>query len=65
MALLGVGVWLTVAPFALGYRSAEAETDMAATVNDTLTGVLVVTLALFCLLIPGPRPYVREGSARR
>lgn len=53
VGLLVVGVWLTMAPFALEYRAEEA--DAVATVNDTVTGVLVVALALFSLLVPGPR----------
>ncbi|MGH3756869.1 SPW repeat domain-containing protein [Actinophytocola sp.] len=49
VGLLAVGVWLTVAPFALEYGN---EASVAPTINDMLTGVLVVTLALFSLLIP-------------
>lgn len=61
MCLLVVGVWLTVAPFALEYRVEES--SVKATVNDTLTGVFVVALALFSLLVPGPDP--RGGRTRR
>jgi hypothetical protein len=52
VGLLPVGVWLTVAPFVLDYRGADA--SVAAAVNDTLVGVLVFTLALASLLIPEP-----------
>ena len=58
VGLLVVGVWLTIAPFALEYSAVQA------TVNDTLTGLLVVVLALFSLLVPGPNPHGR-GPGRR
>lgn len=62
VGLLVVGVWLTLAPFALGYGAEGA--DAAATLNDTLAGVLVVALALFSLLVPGSSPYGRESLQR-
>lgn len=60
VGLLVAGVWLTVAPYALGY--ATEGMSFAATVNDTVMGVAVVGLALFSLLVPGPSPH---GRGRR
>lgn len=63
VGLLVLGVWLTIAPFALAYRPAGA--PARATVNDVLCGVLVVALALFSLLAQGSPVRGRDRSARR
>lgn len=62
IGLLAAGVWLTIAPFALTYRAEE--TTVAATINDTLTGVVVVTLALFSILVPGRSPRLGDHWKR-
>ena len=41
-ALLALGVWLIVAPFALGYSAIDA-----AVINDGTFGVLIVGLAAY------------------
>jgi SPW repeat len=63
VGLLVAGIWLTVAPYALGY--AAKGTPLAATVNDTVIGVAVVGLALFSLLVPGPSPHGRGRKPGR
>jgi hypothetical protein len=45
--LLLFGVWLSIAPFALEYRTAGS--PLRATVNDSVVGVAVVGLALIGL----------------
>jgi SPW repeat-containing protein len=47
--LLSLGVWLSVAPFALDYSGGPSR----AIVNDTVVGVAVVGLALVGLCRPG------------
>lgn len=54
LGLLVTGMWLTIAPFALEYRGEHG--SVAATVNDSVVGAVVVGLALFTLLVPGQRP---------
>lgn len=50
VGLLVVGVWLSIAPFALGYQSVGV--PLRATVNDSVVGVAVVALALVGLCRP-------------
>ena len=53
LGLLGFGVWLTIAPFALDYQGAGA--PLRAMVNDAVAGLFVVALALLTL-VGGSRP---------
>ena len=46
-ALLALGVWLIVAPFALGYSAIDA-----AVINDGTFGVLIVGLAAYSMVAP-------------
>ena len=46
-ALLALGVWLIVAPFALGYSAIDA-----AVINDGAFGVLIVGLAAYSMVAP-------------
>ena len=46
-ALLALGVWLIVAPFALGYSAMAA-----AVINDGTFGVLIVGLAAYSMVAP-------------
>lgn len=42
LVIVGLGVWLIAAPFALSYNAGDA---VAATVNDIVVGVIVTALA--------------------
>jgi len=46
-ALLALGVWLIMAPFALGYTAIDA-----AVINDGAFGVLIVGLAAYSMVAP-------------
>ena len=46
-ALLALGVWLIVAPFALGYSAIDA-----AVINDGAFGVLIVGFAAYSMVAP-------------
>jgi SPW repeat-containing protein len=46
-ALLALGVWLIVAPFALGYSAIDA-----AVINDGAFGVLIAGLAAYSMVAP-------------
>jgi hypothetical protein len=45
--LLSLGVWLSIAPYALAYQPAGV--PLRATVNDSVVGVALVALALIGL----------------
>jgi SPW repeat-containing protein len=47
-ALLALGVWLIMAPFALGYTAVDA-----AVINDGTFGVLIAGLAAYSMVAPG------------
>jgi hypothetical protein len=47
-ALLALGAWLIVAPFALGYSAIDA-----AVINDGAFGVLIIGLAAYSMVAPG------------
>ena len=47
-ALLALGVWLIVAPFAVGYSAIDA-----AVINDGAFGVLIVGFAAYSMVAPG------------
>lgn len=51
VGLLLVGVWLSIAPFALEYRAVGI--PLRATVNDSVVGAVVVVFALIGLSRPG------------
>jgi len=53
VGLLVLGIWLSIAPFTLGYR--EAGVPLRATVNDSAVGVAIVGLALIGLSGADPR----------
>ncbi|MGW4529128.1 SPW repeat domain-containing protein [Amycolatopsis sp. NPDC004378] len=48
--VLLAGVWLIIAPFALDYSRTFA--GIGGYWNDVVTGVVVATAALFCVLVP-------------
>ena len=58
IVLLLLGIWLSIAPFALEYRSAGV--PLRASVNDAVVGVAIVALALIGLGGQGRRAMSRK-----